>query len=520
MARVALIKLFTGLNLAVSQLSAELRRAGHDTRIIYFKDFLVVPVDDVDQYRVTDYALTLIGGRAKEVVWNCYRPITEREYALLGETLRAFGPDLIGFSLTSLTMQVAAEVTAWLRRHFDVPIIWGGAGPTIEPEVAITHADAVCVGEGEHVIVELAGRLDARADYADLQDLWVRRADGSIARNPTRPLLDLETIAIPDFARARTVHIGDDRIEHDFYPVFIGSQYPIMTQRGCPFSCAFCIESVYQDMFGKQNSLRRRSVDVVIEELVAAKRTLGIRQVMFYDDVFTLNPRWLREFAGRYKAEVGLPFWCYTYPTTTRREDIALLKDAGLRSITMGIQTGSDRVLRDDFKRPVAKAKAVEAARIIIECGVDCYFDLISKTHSEREEDCRETFEFLVEFPREMKCIGFGAMVPFPKFGYTERVTERQGDLSLGLSQHDYDYYHRLYYLTRTGLPRGVVRALGRSRLVRRFPRLVDVLLPEELPPFFLLDDAGDGGAGGVDNGQAQAIVAGSRLDRGAAAAS
>ena len=97
-----------------------------------------------------------------------------------------------------------------------------------------------------------------------------------------------------------------------------------MTQRGCPFSCSFCIESVYQDMFGKKNSLRRRSVDVVIEELVAGQAaTLGIRQVMFYDDVFTVNPRWLREFAPRYKREVGLPFWCYTYPTTTRKEELA-----------------------------------------------------------------------------------------------------------------------------------------------------------------------------------------------------
>jgi radical SAM superfamily enzyme YgiQ (UPF0313 family) len=195
-----------------------------------------------------------------------------------------------------------------------------------------------------------------------------------------------------------------------------------------------------------------------------------------------------------------------------------LLKDAGLRSITMGIQTGSDRVLREDFKRPVAKAKALEAARTIIACGVECYFDLISKVHLEREEDCRETFEFLLEFPQEMKCIGFGAMVPFPKFGYTERVEARQGGLSLVLSQHEYDYYHRLYYLTRTMLPRRLVRALGRSRLVRRFPRLVDPLLPEELPPFFLLDDASDAGAGAIDNGQAQAIVAGGRLDRGAAA--
>ena len=55
MARVAFIKLFTGLNLGVSQLSGELQRAGHDTRIIYFKDFLVVPLEESSRYLVSDY---------------------------------------------------------------------------------------------------------------------------------------------------------------------------------------------------------------------------------------------------------------------------------------------------------------------------------------------------------------------------------------------------------------------------------------------------------------------------------
>ena len=52
MARVALVKLFTGLNLGVSQLSGDLRRAGHDTRIIYFKDFLVVPVEEASRFGI------------------------------------------------------------------------------------------------------------------------------------------------------------------------------------------------------------------------------------------------------------------------------------------------------------------------------------------------------------------------------------------------------------------------------------------------------------------------------------
>ena len=87
-------------------------------------------------------------------------------------------------------------------------------------------------------------------------------------RNPAAPLLELDKIAIPDFEPARTVHINDDRSAATSTRPTSAQQYPIMTQRGCPFSCSFCIESVYQDMFGKKNSLRRRSVDVVIEELV------------------------------------------------------------------------------------------------------------------------------------------------------------------------------------------------------------------------------------------------------------
>ncbi len=510
MARVALIKLFTGLNLGVSQLSGELQRAGHESITVYFKDYLFIPKADTRHYRVTDYALTVVDARGDEFVANCYKPFTETEYAHLVGILERFRPDLIGFSLTSLPMKEAAEVTARLREHFDVPVIWGGPGPTLEPEWALQHADMACVGEGEEVLVTLANRLDAGADYADIPGLWLGR-NGEIVRNASAPYPELDGIAIPDFDPCRIYHINDDRLRSNVYPLFLRGQYPIMTQRGCPFSCNFCIESVYQDMFGKKQSLRRRNVDVVIEELVAAKRRLAITHVMFYDDVFTVNPRWLQEFAPRYKAEVGLPFWCYTYPTTTRREDIQLLKDAGMRSITMGVQSGSEEMLHE-FRRPVPKQRAMEAARIIEECGVECFFDLITKVHFEKEEHCRDTFEFLVDFPRSMQCVGFGAMVSFPKFGYTKNVADRGAELVL--NDEDYLYYHKLYYLTRTKLPRWLVRMLGRSRIVRRRPTLLDPLLPKRLP-FIFLGDVKDFSGEVLDAPHAQAVIPGGELDRG-----
>jgi radical SAM superfamily enzyme YgiQ (UPF0313 family) len=336
-----------------------------------------------------------------------------------------------------------------------------------------------------------------------------------LIKNAAAPYGELNDIAIPDFNPARTIHINDDAIKYDVYPLLMRGQYPIMTQRGCPFSCNFCIESVYQDMFGKKNSLLRRSVDVVIEELLAAKKNLGITHVMFYDDVFTVNPRWLREFAPRYKAEIGLPFWCYTYPTTTRKEDLLLLKDAGLRSLTMGIQSGSEEILHE-FHRPVPKQKAIEAAQIIIECGIECYFDLITKVHFETEEHCRQTFDFLLEFPQQMKSVGFGAMVSFPKFGYTQNVEENRKKLVL--SDRDYSYYHKLYLLTRTALPRWLVRSVGQFPLFRRFPALIDPLLPSTLP-FVFLGEPDDYAGDVLDLPHAQATLPRPEVDRSAEAA-
>jgi radical SAM superfamily enzyme YgiQ (UPF0313 family) len=517
MARVALIKLFTGLNLGVSQLAGVLRRAGHDSLIVYFKDFLVVPKEEADRYLVSDYPGVLVSARAKESVWNCYRPFSEREYELLVDTLRRFKPDLIGFSLTSLPLNPAAEVTARLRQHFDCPIIWGGSGPTLEPERCIAHADLLCINEGEDVIVELAARLDRGKDLSTVPGTWAKAGD-TVVKTPAGPLLELENIAIPDFEPSRTVYINDDNIRHNVYPPNLGQQYVIMTTRGCPFSCSFCIESVYQDMFGKKNSLRRRSVDLVIRELVEAKQRLNITSVMFYDDVFTTHPKWLREFAPRYKAEVGLPFWCYTYPTTTHKEELLLLKDAGLRSITMGIQSGSEEILRQNFNRPVDQQRAIDASQLIVDCGLNGFFDLITRVQFETEKHCRQTFEFLVDLPLGMKTVGFGNMTMFPGYGYTAQVASEGRSLTLG--DADYEYFHKLYLLTRTAMPRPLVRAIGNSRLFRRFPALLDPLLPKELPSFFLLDENDRRGDEILDLGHAQAVKPGGTLDRGLPAAS
>ena len=484
MARIAIVKLFTGLNLAPAQLSAELKRAGHATRVIYFKDYESRDITEIDDYKITDHPGIMIlinkKGQSKKV-WNCYREFTETEYQLLINELREFGAEAIAFCVHSGIIDETAQVSRRLKQELGLPVLWGGAGPTLQPERCIAHTDLLCIGEGEEVIVEAANKIDQQQNLDGIEGTWFKTDNGEINKYGKRALGSLDDIAIPNWVTEDYVHINDDQITHNIYPPNLGTEYSIMTQRGCPFSCSFCIESKYQEMFGKKNSLRRRDPQLVIDELKWAKENLGIKTVWFWDDVFTVHPRWLDEFLPLYKQEINLPFWCYTYPTTHNPELLRKLRLAGCSSLTMGVQSGSQRVLSEHFNRPTKTDRVIEAAEEILEAGIDGNFDLITKNHVETEEDLQETFEFLMRFPQKMKYFGFMEMMSFPTFDYTEEVdsliASDQKLPNASLSEDDYAYYHKLFHLTRTEMPREQIRAIAEDPKFRKNHDLMNVHL-------------------------------------------
>lgn len=113
----------------------------------------------------------------------------------------------------------------------------GGTGPTIEPDRSIQHADLVCAGEGEGVMVDIANRLDNRQSPS-IDGTWCRLPDGSVQKNPKRPAADLENIAMPCWDPQYFAYINGPRFEREFQPDKhnLDKSYQIMTQRGCPFS--------------------------------------------------------------------------------------------------------------------------------------------------------------------------------------------------------------------------------------------------------------------------------------------
>jgi len=455
--------------MALPQLSGDLTRAGHNVRMLFFKE-----------YRIQDYFESTFSTEhqlSRDIVHTDFGP----EYELLERAIRKFAPQVIGLSVISLSVPEAIKTTQFLRSKFSVPIIWGGVGVTLQPEIAIEHADLVCIGEGEEVIIEMANCIDNRTSWTNIAGTWAKTPEGEIIKNPKRAIGNLDDIAIPNWDTKKMEYIHVNRVlrNQEAYKLVTQGDYQIMTQRGCPFSCSFCVESRYQEMFGKKNSLRRRSVDVVIEELVAAKETFNPPVIYFWDDVFTVNPRWLKEFLPRYKEEVGIPFWCYTYPTTHNVELLKSLKDAGCACITMGVQSGSSRMLEDFYNRPTALNRVIEAAEEIIEAGLIGFFDLISKSEFETEQDLKATYEFLIDFPQEMFYIGFAEMNSYPTYSYTRKAEDaRNGNLIASISTVDdetYEYYHRLYWVARNPfISKEEKLAIGNAPVFREKPELLN----------------------------------------------
>lgn len=471
-----------------AQLAGELVAHGHQPKIIFFKRQEVLGIDESRQpeYQLGDvpmqsYTVTRHGSELIETsVWKKTKP---QELQHLVTAIKEFGADAIGISTLSLGMTLAAEVTTHLRQHFNLPILWGGTGPTIEPDRSIQHADLVCVGEGEEVIIEIANRLDANQSLSGIAGTWFRMADGSIQKNPKRPVSDLDRIAIPNWDPDHYALINGPKFERTLRPDAhsIDKSYQIMTQRGCPFSCSFCVESFYQNEFGKKDSLRRMAPEKAIRELKIAKEKLGFRTVTFMDDVFTVNPRWLETFLDLYKKEIDLPFFCYTYPTTHTPEVLAMLEKAGCHAITMGVQSGSQRILTEVYDRPTKVGRVIKAAEEIAKSNIPAAtFDIIPQTEFDTEDDLRETLEVLLQLPKGLDSTFYNKMAYFPNYPIQDKFKDANLLAHSGkLSEDTYLYYFKLYDLTRSNMPVEKIRAIANDPQYRANHHLLDPFLSD-----------------------------------------
>ncbi|MDA1219917.1 MAG: radical SAM protein [Chloroflexi bacterium] len=250
-----------------------------------------------------------------------------------------FQPDLIGMTAVEDTWPQAVNLIESIR-DYPAPVIVGGVYPTLASDIPISHpgVNMICIGEGEHAIIEVATKLMNGEDYSTIQNLWVKK-DGKIIKNPMRPPIDLEDVPFGDF----------DLFEKErFYRPMQGKvvrMLPIETDRGCPYTCRFCeapsLVALYKEGTG-QHYFRRKNWETVKREIDLYVRKYNAEYIYFNAETFlAMNDQEFNKFAEVYQ-QIKLPFWMQTRVETLTEHRIQELERVGCNRISIGLEHGNE----------------------------------------------------------------------------------------------------------------------------------------------------------------------------------
>lgn len=302
-------------------------------------------------------------GDIGDVPYNCIREIA----STIAQA------DLVCFSCmtgySDLTKMIMEQVRDINPRAY---ILWGGIHPIIVPEDAILHADAICTGEGEFAFLEFFQAFKEGRDYTETENFWFRRGE-EIIRNPFRPLMSGEDMArfpLPAYRDGEMIY----QVGQGFVP--LGTRhhlehnalaYNTVWSIGCPFKCSYCGNTKFIENDSRYRRVRHPPVQHIINEfkkVLAAEPHISV--MVFHDDSFMALPTpMLAEFARKYKKQIGIPFVVHgVIPNYVKETKLQILLGAGLNRIRMGIQNGSERMLKF-YERPTPVKDIRRAAELL-----------------------------------------------------------------------------------------------------------------------------------------------------------
>jgi radical SAM superfamily enzyme YgiQ (UPF0313 family) len=337
-----------------------------------------------------------------------------QELSTLKKLVDNLNPKVVLMSVNSMSFWIAVELSKLLKGR---KIVWGGVQPLIEPERCLEYADIIVRGEGDEAIIELLTALQKNKSYNNIKNIWTKKGD-KIIKNDFRLLIDnLDILPIPDYSNKNKFYLLGTKIYRDNPLPHSKYEYNITFSRGCPFSCKYCLNHFLNKIFNNKY-LRRKSVASAISELIQAKKLFPkLKSINFWDDVFMLDNKWLREFAKEYKQKINLPFFAYGNATFVNEENMKLLKHAGISFFDLGLQSGSWEIRNKIFGRIDTDEQILKADKIIHKLKIPVGYDIIF-SEFETEESMEKGIEFLLKLQKPFK-VQRNKLAYYPNFDIT-----------------------------------------------------------------------------------------------------
>jgi len=291
-------------------------------------------------------------------------------------------------------------------------LVVGGPHPSALPEDTMKNfpfIDFAFAGEAELGFPMLADILESK--NCDAQALLkipalVWRNGKKIVVNEKKTVCDLDSLGFPSW----------DLLKPESYPQAPHGSFckqfpvaPIIITRGCPYSCTFCAGHVVS---GKK--LRSRTLENVLYEIRGLVKNHGIKEIHIEDDNFTFNRQFVVDFCNAIINEnLNISWACPNGMRldTLDKELLALMKKSGLYSISVGIESGSDRILKL-VKKSLTTEKIREKVQLIHDAGLHVIGFIILGFPGETKEDIEKTIDFVCTLP--INRVAFSCLQPFP----------------------------------------------------------------------------------------------------------
>ena len=362
---------------------------------------------------------------------------------------RLSGYDALVMNVRSYTYPFAYKAAQTFKKvNPQGLVITGGMHATVAPDEmeAIREFDYICQGPGENVIPDLL------SDPAAFPRMVLGTGAKSMA---DWPMMDRSLWPDPnlaDFPWPLEPECG-------WGP---GPVATVLTSRVCPWQCVFCNEASYIPNMG------RRPVEAVIEELNYVDDHYGpLGSVVIHDSMFFQQPSWLREWVDKYPrlAHRPWPYWAAARSDTVRQwPDLfeALVRETNWNSVSIGFESGSDRVLKILNKECTSEDNLV-AIELLNNVGDDMeragreppkfWANIMLGIPGETHEDAFDTIRMLKRMKRVMPSISYYAPYPGSALGY-QLIAEGKSLMSKEnyhrypkdekLKGIDYRFYNRL----------------------------------------------------------------------------
>jgi len=254
------------------------------------------------------------------------------------EMVRDFGARMFGVSVIINNFTAALTLTRLAKETLEgVTTVVGGPHPSAVPRQFVDnhYVDFVLTGEGEQPLMMLANLLQGGGSrYGDVPGVWWKGGKSN---------LDSERMVALDESPWPARHLMEmNKYRHRDYVISLGmhgTNFNIITARGCPGKCNFCDHSV----FGRRAI--HRSIKNVVDEIQWVSTQYGIRNFDVMDDTFTYNRKRVLELCRELiRRDLNL-FWCCRLRADTVTEEmIALMAEAGCIRFSMGIESVEERV--------------------------------------------------------------------------------------------------------------------------------------------------------------------------------